>query len=90
MVSKDVPRAAAVQWPRALLDFDGAFSWSDVWINGQKVGHNEYGYMGFECDLTAWIRVDRDNMIAVRVDHNSLNWLTFRLSPLLNGCTRPL
>lgn len=41
---------------RVLLDFDGVFNRSDVWINGQKVGHNEYGHIGFECDLTPWIR----------------------------------
>jgi beta-galactosidase len=54
---------------RVLLDFDGVFNRSDVWINGRKVGHNEYGYIGFECDLTPWIRFNRDNVIAVRVDN---------------------
>ncbi len=61
-----------------LLDFDGVFNHADVWLNGQKVGHNEYGYIGFECDLTAWIRFDRDNVIAVRVDNlkQASRWYT--------------
>lgn len=54
---------------RVLLDFDGVFNRSDVWVNGQKVGHNEYGYIGFQCDLTPWIRLGHDNVIAVRVDN---------------------
>jgi beta-galactosidase len=63
---------------RVLLDFDGVFNRSDVWINGQKVGHNEYGYIGFECDLTPWIRLNRDNVIAVRADNlrQASRWYT--------------
>jgi len=63
---------------RVLLDFDGVFNRSDVWINGRKVGHNEYGYIGFECDLTPWIRLNRDNVIAVRVDNlrQASRWYT--------------
>ncbi len=63
---------------RVLLDFDGVFNRSDVWIDGHKVGHNEYGYIDFECDLTPWIRIDRDNVIAVRVDNlrQASRWYT--------------
>ena len=63
---------------RVLVDFDGVFNRSDVWINGQKVGHNEYGYIGFESDLTPWIRPNRDNVIAVRVDNlrQASRWYT--------------
>ena len=63
---------------RVLLDFNGVFNHSDVWINGQKVGHNEYVYIGFECDLTPWIRLDRDNVISVRVDNlrQASRWYT--------------
>lgn len=63
---------------RVLLDFDGVFNHSDVWINGQKVGHNENGYVGFECDLTPWIHPGRDNVIAVRVDNlrQASRWYT--------------
>ncbi len=53
---------------RVLLGFDGVFNHADVWVNGQKVGHNDNGYIGFECDLTPWVRPDRDNVIAVRAD----------------------
>ena len=63
---------------RVLLEFDGVFNRSDIWVNGRKVGHNEYGYIGFECDLTPWIHLDRDNVIAVRVDNllQASRWYT--------------
>jgi len=63
---------------RLLLDFDGVFDHSDVWINGQKIGHNENGYVSFECDITPWARPDRDNVIAVRVDNlkQASRWYT--------------
>lgn len=60
------------------LDFDGVFDHADVWINGNKVGHNEYGYIGFECDLSPWIRAGHDNVIALRVDdlRQASRWYT--------------
>ncbi len=42
---------------RIFAEFDGVFDHSDVWVNGEKVGHNEYGYIGFECDLTPWNKI---------------------------------
>ena len=63
---------------RVLLEIDGAYNHSDVWINGQKVGHNDYGYIGYECDLTPWIKLGGKNVIAVRVDNQvqSQRWYT--------------
>lgn len=63
---------------RVFLEFDGVFNRADVWVNGQKVGHNENGYFGFECDLTPWIRLGRDNVIAVRADNlkQASRWYT--------------
>jgi beta-galactosidase len=63
---------------RLYLDFDGVFNRADVWVNGQKVGHNENGYVSFECDITPWARTNRDNVIAVRVDNlkQASRWYT--------------
>ncbi len=59
-------------------EFDGVFNHSEVWVNGQKVGHNEYGYIGFECDLTSWVKFGQDNVLAVRVDNlkQASRWYT--------------
>lgn len=37
----------------------------DVWVNGQKVGGTDYGYIGFETDITKLLRYDADNVVAV-------------------------
>jgi beta-galactosidase len=34
------------------IDFDGVMANSDVWINGELLGHRPYGYSSFRYDLT--------------------------------------
>lgn len=50
---------------RVLLDFEGMMLWGDVWVNGQKVGGTDYGYIGFEVDITSLLKYDTDNVVAV-------------------------
>ncbi len=50
---------------RVLLDFEGIMLIGDVWVNGQKVGSTDYGYIGFETDITKLLRYDADNVVAV-------------------------
>lgn len=50
---------------RVLLDFEGIMLVGDVWVNGQKVGGTDYGYLGFETDITKLLRYDADNVVAV-------------------------
>ena len=50
---------------RVLLDFEGIMLVGDVWVNGQKVGSTDYGYLGFETDITKLLRYDADNVVAV-------------------------
>lgn len=50
---------------RVLLDFEGIMLVGDVWVNGQKVGSTDYGYLGFETDITQLLRYDADNVVAV-------------------------
>lgn len=37
----------------------------DVWVNGRKVGSTDYGYLGFETDITDLLKYDEDNVVAV-------------------------
>ena len=67
-------------WKSRLVSimFDGVYMNSDVWINGQHLGHRPYGYIGFTYDLTPYLTEDR-NVLAVRVDHSkpqSGRWYT--------------
>lgn len=50
------------------IEFEGAMYDSHVWVNGQKVGHRPYGYIGFEFDISKHLRYDgSDNVVAVRL-----------------------
>jgi beta-galactosidase len=51
------------------IDFDGAMSYSTVWINGQFVGGWPYGYASFRLDLTPYIEFGKENVLAVRLDN---------------------
>jgi beta-galactosidase len=53
---------------RVELEFEGAFSVTDVWVNGTKAGTHRGGYTGFVFDITNAVRAG-DNEISVRVDN---------------------
>lgn len=50
---------------RVVLDFEGVMYVSDVYVNGKKVASNEYGYTGFEADITKAVNYGSDNVVAV-------------------------
>lgn len=54
------------------LIFDGVYMNSDVWINGNHLGKHQYGYIGFQYDITPFLRKDTINIIAVRTDCSKL------------------
>lgn len=51
------------------ITFDGVYLNSDVWINGQHLGHRPNGYIGFTYELTPYL-VEGTNTITVRVDNS--------------------
>ncbi|MDQ1304893.1 MAG: beta-galactosidase [Actinomycetota bacterium] len=53
---------------RVEFESEGAFSVTDVWVNGTKVGRHQGGYTGFAFDITGAVRAG-DNEISVRVDN---------------------
>jgi beta-galactosidase len=53
---------------RFVLQFDGIFRDSKVWINGFYCCANASGYSGFSVDVTDFIRYGRENVLVVRVD----------------------
>ena len=61
---------------RIFLDFDGAMSQAQVWVNGQKAGEWMYGYSSFRIDLTPYLQFGSKNIVAVRLDNppNSSRW----------------
>lgn len=51
------------------LEFDGVYMDSEVWVNGQHVGGQPYGYLSFRLAITEHLHAG-DNVIAVRVDNS--------------------
>jgi len=53
-----------------VIDFDGVYRNSEVWINDHYLGMRPNGYISFRYDLTPYLRYDRPNVIAVKVDNS--------------------
>jgi beta-galactosidase len=54
---------------RIYIAFDGIMANSDVYCNGELLGHRPYGYVSFNYDLTPHLHAGK-NIIAVRVDNS--------------------
>lgn len=65
---------------RVFLDFDGLSVCGDVYLNGTCVGTCDYGYLGFEIDVTRHLRpAGSRNVLAVRCasgSYRSVRWYT--------------
>lgn len=48
--------------------FDGIFHQSDVYLNGKHLGFRPYGFCSIEYDLTPYLNIGKENVIAVRVN----------------------
>lgn len=56
---------------RIRIDFGGVYMNSTVWVNGNQVGTHPYGYTPFSFDITDYVKVGEDNVITVKVDHQT-------------------
>ncbi len=56
------------QGRRVLLDFEGILLNGDVFLNGERIGGTDYGYLGFEIDITEALKYGSDNEITVLAD----------------------
>ncbi|MBQ3631927.1 MAG: DUF4982 domain-containing protein [Prevotella sp.] len=64
---------------RAILDFEGIMLHGDAYLNGQKIGGTDYGYLGFEADVTKLIRYNQKNVLAVHCstgENDNSRWYT--------------
>jgi hypothetical protein len=59
---------AATGGPTRWLNFDGINLNADVYLNGEKVGRIEGGFIRGRFDVTSRLRSDRPNALAVRVE----------------------
>ena len=64
---------------RIVLDFQGIMLVGDVYLNGKRIGGTDYGYLGFDIDLSKLLKWGQPNEIAVKADtQNPANsrWFT--------------
>ena len=56
------------------IEFEGAMYDAHVWVNGQFIGNRPFGYIGFEFDISKYLKYDgTDNVIAVRLRPQDLS-----------------
>ena len=52
---------------RLLVDFEGIMLTADVYLNGQRIGGTDYGYVGFQIDVTKLVKAG-DNVLVVKAE----------------------
>ncbi len=75
---KQLPWHESWQNKQVMLEFDGVYMNSEVWVNGHSLGKRPYGYISFSYDITDYLNKE-NNVIAVRVDNSkspSGRWYT--------------
>ena len=65
---KTITPDASMKGQRVLLDFEGIMYVGDVWLNGQYIGGTDYGYVGFQIDVTKLLRYGQPNEIKVKAN----------------------
>ena len=68
---KTITPDASLKGKRIILDFEGIMLVGDVYVNGKHVGGTDYGYLGFEIDVTRMLKFGEPNVVAVKA--NTMN-----------------
>ena len=66
-IALDIPES--YEGKQVHIEFDGAMSHAQVWLNGEYAGGWPYGYASFGFDLTPFIRAGGENILAVRLEN---------------------
>ena len=56
---------------KVIVQFDGVYHDSKIYLNGTQVGSQRFGYVSFCCDLTPYLNDTGDNVLAVFVDNQT-------------------
>ena len=65
---KTITPDASMKGRRVLLDFEGIMLVGDVYLNGERIGGTEYGYLGFDMDVSKLLKYGQPNVIAVKAN----------------------
>ncbi|WDF69093.1 glycoside hydrolase family 2 TIM barrel-domain containing protein [Sphingobacterium oryzagri] len=68
---KTFPIATADKGKHITIHFDGAYRYTEVWINGHYLGKHSNGYLSFSHELSSYLHYGgKPNVLAVRVDNS--------------------
>ena len=56
---------------RISIDFGGVYMNATIYVNGKKLGTHPNGYTPFSFDITDNVKFGKENVIAVKVDHQT-------------------
>jgi hypothetical protein len=73
----DIP--ADLNGKKVFIYFEGVYTRSSVYINGQLLGTRPNGYVSFAYDMTPYLKFGEANTLSVRVDHSQFadsRWYT--------------
>ena len=76
---KTITPPADVKGKRVLLDFEGSMLTADVYLNGERLGGTDYGYVGFDIDITKKLKYGEANEILVKAEtqnESASRWYT--------------
>lgn len=62
---KTITPAPEMKGKKVLLDFQGIMYYADVYLNGERIGGTNYGYVGFDIDITNKVKWGEENTIAI-------------------------
>lgn len=51
------------------LNFDGIYMDATIYVNGTEIANHPYGYTPFSVDITKYVKIGSNNVIAVKVNH---------------------
>lgn len=74
-----------------LLEFEGVYGYTIVYMNGKTAVTNVYGYTGFFVDLTPYLIPNQENVIEVLADNSrqpNSRWYSVRVSIVMSGYGR--
>ncbi len=76
---KTIIPPADLKGKRVLLDFEGIMLTADVYLNGERFGGTDYGYVGFDIDITKKLKYGEANEILVKAEtqnESASRWYT--------------
>lgn len=68
---KSVEIPSALNGKRINLNFDGVYMDATIYVNGTELANHPYGYTPFSVDITDAVKFGANNVIAVKVNHQT-------------------